>query len=64
MRRKKADMRETYKILNSDYRLNPQKLFETSTESSRGHNLKLNKQHSRTDIRKELLKIVAYHKLK
>ena len=51
-RRRRADMCETYKILNHEYKLNPRDFFELSDDDLRGHNLKLSKQRSRTDIRR------------
>ena len=51
-RRDRVDMCETYKILNREYKLNPNDFFELGVDNLRGHDLKLVKQRSRTDIRR------------
>ena len=51
-RRARADICETYKILHRDYKLNPSDFFTLSEDNRRGHDLKLVKQRSCTDIRK------------
>ena len=52
-RRKRADMRETYKILHHKYKLNPDELFHQTGKPLHGHSKKLAKQQCRTDIRKQ-----------
>ena len=51
-RRHNADMRETYKILHDHYLLDKTSLFTSSeTHQLRGHQLKLAKDYSRTEVR-------------
>ena len=52
-RRIRCDLRETFKIYNDNYRLDSRNFFKKSTDmSTRGHEHKLAKSYSRTDIRK------------
>lgn len=49
-RRKRNDVIEVYKILNSIDNLDKDKLFTSSTTSTRGNDKKLFKKHSRTNV--------------
>ena len=51
-RRWRQDMCETYKYLHNLYTSNSDDLFELSDVQTRGHDYKLVKHYSRTDIRK------------
>ena len=53
LRRRKADMRETYKFLHGYYKTDAGTLFSLNTRASRGHSLKLSKEHTRTEIRQQ-----------
>ena len=48
-RRKRADLTETYKMLNGYYKNDPNKFFSLSQLRLRGHPLKLTKQHTNCD---------------
>ena len=51
-RRLKADMRETYKLLHGHYKTDTSSMFTLSERSGlRGHELKLAKESSRTEVR-------------
>ena len=51
-RRNQVDLKETYKIMNSAYLMDKDKLFQMSESNSRGNSQKLYLNHNRTDIRK------------
>ncbi len=53
LRRRKADMRETYKFLRGYYKTDAGTLFSLDTRPSRGHSLKLSKELTRTEIRQQ-----------
>ena len=46
-------MRETYKLLNKDYKVNPEQFFQLNQDRLRGHSKKIHKQRSRTEIRRQ-----------
>ena len=53
-RRMKADMRETFKLLNGHYKTDPDSMFNIGRHSGlRGHHLKLSKVNSRTEVRQQ-----------
>ena len=53
-RRMKADMRETFKLINGHYRTDPDSMFNIARHSGlRGHHLKLSKVNSRTEVRQQ-----------
>jgi len=51
-RRRIADMSETFKIMNNEYKLNPENMFRRSDNILRGHSKKLFKPSSRIDAHK------------
>ena len=51
-RRERADLRETYKILNGMYNIDKNIFFEDSAIQLRGHSRKLQMSYSRTEVRK------------
>ncbi len=53
LRRRKADMRGTYKFLHDYYKTDAGTLFSLNTRASRGHSLKLSKELTRTEIRQQ-----------
>ena len=54
-RRLRADMVETYKILNNIDKVEVNTIFHLNQNRTRGHNFKLYKHHCRTNIRKDIL---------
>ena len=53
VRRYRADMRETYKLLNNAYKVNPDIYFKLKHDNLRGHSKKVHKQRARTEIRRQ-----------
>ena len=55
-------MCETFKILNRKYKIDPSDFFELCDDNRRGHSLKLAKERSRTDIRRNFFsnRVVNY----
>ena len=51
-RRKKADLRETYKIIHGHYKIDSGKYFTTSSSTCRGHPQKLFKRRCNLDVRR------------
>ena len=52
-RRRRTDMRETYKLIHEQYKLHRYDILTPCNDNNlRGHSLKLYKERSRTDIRK------------
>ena len=51
-RRDRTDLVETYKFLNHNYKTSPDMFFTQPLRDLCGHNKKLHKEYSRTDIRK------------
>jgi hypothetical protein len=51
-RREKADLRETYKLVNNKYKTNASTFFEMNIRGLRGHSQKLKVQYARTEIRR------------
>jgi len=56
-RRERAQLIETYKILNKNYKINPEELFERSQGRTRGHSFKLFKKRARLDIKKNFFPV-------
>ena len=52
-RRFRGDMIEMYKLLNSKYNTTISDFIEINPRTSRGHSYKLNKKHSRFDVKKK-----------
>ncbi len=52
VRREKADLRETYKILNNYYKIDPEKFFRENPRGLRGHSRKLCVNYARTEVRR------------
>ncbi len=50
-RRTKADLCEVYKIMKGDYKLRVEDYFEIAPSITRGHDMKIRKQHGGTDTR-------------
>ena len=46
-------MREKYKIINKDYKINPEIVFELKHDNLRGNSKKIHKQRSRPEVRKQ-----------
>ena len=46
-------MRETYKLLNNNYKVNPDIFFKLKQDNLRGHSMKVHKQRTRTEIRRQ-----------
>ncbi|KAK3101483.1 hypothetical protein FSP39_003928 [Pinctada imbricata] len=51
-RRLRSDMVETYKIMNNLDHVNKEKIFPLNTNITRGHNKRIYKKYSRTNVRK------------
>ena len=51
-RRRRYDLIETYKIMTNIYKIDREKLFEIKETQTRGHDLKIYKQHTRLNVRK------------
>ncbi len=49
-------MRETYKFLHGYYKTDAGTLFSLNTRPSRGHSLKLSKELTRTEIRRQFFR--------
>ena len=52
-RRYRADMRETFKLLKNAYKVNPDMFFKWKQDNLRGHPMRIHKQRSRTEIRRQ-----------
>ena len=51
-RRRRYDLIEMFKIMKGIYKIDKEKLFEINTDTTRGHDLKIRKKHSKLNIRK------------